>query len=114
MDDDDNEHIVFTTHETGSSKITFDPSEEGINFNEPNVSISDKYDEHLIFYNWLADSATTSAMLAIFLYHILGTAHKPGICIAETAHHPNFSHMLLGSLGGIYITYINGGRIGCF
>ena len=54
-------------------------------------------------------------MLAIFLYHILGTAHKPDICTAETAHHPNFSHMLvllLGSLGGIY--YINGGGIGCF
>ena len=45
MDDNDDEHIVFTTQEAGSSKITFDPSEEGINFDDPDVSISDEYDE---------------------------------------------------------------------
>ena len=60
MDDDDDEHIVFTTQIAGSSKITFDPSEEGINFDDPNVSNTDEFDERLIFYNWLADSATTS------------------------------------------------------
>jgi len=60
MDDDDDEHIVFTTQVAGSSRISFDPSEEGINFDEPDVSNSDEFDERLIFYNWLADSATTS------------------------------------------------------
>ena len=59
-DDDDDEHIVFTTQVAGSSKITFDPSEEGINFDKPDVSNSNEYDSHLIFYNWLADSAMTS------------------------------------------------------
>jgi len=52
MDDkDDDEHIVFTTREAGTSKIMFDPSEEGINFNDPDVSNSNEYDERLIFYN---------------------------------------------------------------
>ena len=60
MDDDDDEHIVFTTQVTGSSKIMFDPSEEGINFDDHDVSNSDEYDSRLIYYNWLADSATTS------------------------------------------------------
>ena len=48
-----------------------------------------------------------AAMLAIFLYEIPVTAHKPDICTPGTAHHPNFSHMLvllLGSLG-VYILY---------
>ena len=48
-----------------------------------------------------------SAMLAIFLYEIPVTAHKPDICTPGTAHHPKFSHMLvllLGSLG-VYILY---------
>jgi hypothetical protein len=60
MDDNDDEHIVFTTQVAGSSRISFDPSEEGINFDKPDVSNSDEFDERLIFYNWLADSATTS------------------------------------------------------
>ena len=60
MDDDDDEHIVFTTQVAGSSRISFDPSEEGINFDKRDVSNSDEFDERLIFYNWLADSATTS------------------------------------------------------
>ena len=37
MDDDDDEHIVFTTQVAGSSRISLDPSEEGINFDEPDV-----------------------------------------------------------------------------
>ena len=60
MDDDDEEHIIFTTQVAGSSKITFNPSKEGINFNDQDVSNSDEYDSHLIFYNWLTDGATTS------------------------------------------------------
>ena len=74
IDDNNDEHIVFTTQEAGSSKITFNPSEEGINFDDPDVSISDEYDEHLIFYNWLADSATT--------------LHVCNRCEAFTSFHP--------------------------
>ena len=60
MDDNDDEHIIFTA-QAGPSKLVFDPSKEGINFDDPDVSNSDEFDEHLIFfYNWLADSATTS------------------------------------------------------
>ena len=59
MDDDDDEHIVFTA-QAGPSKFVFDPSKEGINFDDPDVSNSNEFDEHLIFYNWLTDSATTS------------------------------------------------------
>jgi len=57
---DDDEHIVFTTKE--SDNISFDPAEEGqvFNFDDPNVTNADEYDERLIFYDWLADSATTS------------------------------------------------------
>ena len=58
MDDNDDEHIIFTA-QAGPSKLVFNPSKEGINFDDPDVSNSDKFDEHLIFYNWLADSATT-------------------------------------------------------
>ena len=56
----DDEHIVFTIEE--SNKIMFDSSEEGqvFNFDEPDVTNSDEFDDRLIFYNWLADSATTS------------------------------------------------------
>ena len=45
MDDSDDEHIVFTTQVAGSSRISLDPSEEGINFDEPDVSNSDEFDE---------------------------------------------------------------------
>ena len=44
MDDNDDEHIVFTTQIAGSSKISFDPSEEGINFNDTNVSNSYEFE----------------------------------------------------------------------
>ena len=59
---DDDEHIVFTVQESKSSKISFDSSEEGqvFNFDNSNVTDPDEYDSRLIFYYWLADSATTS------------------------------------------------------
>ena len=60
--------------QAGPSKLVFDPSEEGINFDDPDVSNSDEFDEHLIFYNWLADSATTS--------------HVCNRCDAFTSFHP--------------------------
>ena len=47
------------------------------------------------------------AIVARFLYEIPVTAHKLDISTPATAHHPNFSHMLvllLGSLG-VYILY---------
>ena len=42
MDDNNDEHIVFTTQIAGSSKISFNPSEEGINFDDT-VSNSDEF-----------------------------------------------------------------------
>jgi hypothetical protein len=56
----DEEHVVFTINEP--SKFTFDASEEGqfFNFNEPDVNDSGQYNSPLIYYDWLADSATTS------------------------------------------------------
>ena len=48
-----------------------------------------------------------TAIVARFLYEIPVTAHKLDICTPATAHHPNFSHMLvlvLGSLG-VHILY---------
>ena len=45
MDDDDDEHIIFTTQVAGSSRISFDPSEEGINYDKRDVSNSDEFDE---------------------------------------------------------------------
>ena len=51
--------------------------------------------------------AGTTPVCATLIYHIPVTAHKPHICTPGTAHHPNFSHMLvllLGSLG-VYILY---------
>jgi len=35
-----------------------------------------------------------SALDAIFLYHIMATAQQSDWSTAETAHHPNFNHML--------------------
>jgi len=83
MDDNDDEHIVFTTHEAGSSKIMFDPSEEGINFDNSNVSNSDEYNSRLIFYNWLADSAMTSHVCnrceAFTMFHSLTATSVIGV-----------------------------------
>ena len=61
----------------------FDPSEEGINFDDPDVSISDEYDERLIFYNWLTDSATTSHVYnrceAFTSFHLLTATTVTGV-----------------------------------
>jgi hypothetical protein len=62
-DDDDNEHIVLLSKEDKMKlPFTFDSSEEGqyFNINQSNVNSQSAIDEHLIYYNWLADSATTS------------------------------------------------------
>jgi hypothetical protein len=37
-----------------------DESEEGFNFDEPDVYNSNEYNPRLIYYDWLGDSATTS------------------------------------------------------
>ena len=59
--------------------------------------------------------SSRTAIVARFLYEILVTAHKLDIFRPATAHHPNFSHMLVLLLGSLeYIYYINGGRIGYF
>jgi hypothetical protein len=39
------------------------------------------------------------ALDAIFLYQILGIAHKPDVSTPGSAHHPNLSHMLYGCRG---------------
>ena len=54
---------------------------------------------------------THTVLDTIFLYQILGIAHKPDVSTLGSAHHPNLSHMLY-SCWGIY--YINGGGIGYF
>ena len=40
-----------------------------------------------------------TALDAIFLYQILGIAHKPDVSTPGSAHHPNLSHMLYGCWG---------------
>ena len=39
------------------------------------------------------------ALDAIFLYQILGIAHKADVSTPGSAHHPNLSHMLYGCWG---------------
>src|SRR6202522_3433372 len=79
---DDDEHIVFTAQD-GPSKISLEPSEEGFNFEDPNVSNSDEFDERLIYYNWLADSATTSHVCnrreAFTSFHPLTATNVTGV-----------------------------------
>lgn len=52
---------MFVATEAESSKITFDLLEEGqvFNFNDSNVTNPDEMDTCLIFYDWLANSATS-------------------------------------------------------
>ena len=59
-DEYDNEHITFSLNE--NSNIQLDESEEGqcFNFNDSDVNNSNKYNPCLIYYDRLADSATTS------------------------------------------------------
>jgi GAG-pre-integrase domain/Integrase core domain len=62
-DDDDDEHIVLLSKEDKMKlPFTFDSSEEGqyFNINQSNVNSQSAIDECLIYYNWLADSVTTS------------------------------------------------------
>ena len=90
MSDDDDEHIVFTMQESEPPKFTFDTSEEGqvFNFDNPDVYNSDEFDSHLIFYNWLADSATTSHVCnrheAFTTFHPLTATTVTGVGNMET------------------------------
>ena len=62
-DDEDDEHIVLLSEEDSNIlPFTFDSLEEGqyFNINQSNVNSQSAIDEPLIYYNWLADSATTS------------------------------------------------------
>ena len=56
------EHVIFYTENDEISQITFDSSEEGqyFNFTDSNVSEIGEIDMRVIYYDWLADSATTS------------------------------------------------------
>ena len=58
--EEDEEHITFSLNK--NSDIQLDESEEGqcFNFEEPDVNTSTEYNPRLIYYDWLADSATTS------------------------------------------------------
>ena len=82
MDDDDDKHIIFTA-QARPSKLVFDPSKEGINFDDSDVSNSDEFDECLIFYNWLADSATTLHVCnrcdAFTSFHLLTATKVTGV-----------------------------------
>jgi len=59
-EEDDDEHITFSLNEP--SEFVFDDSEEGqfFNFDKSDVNNSSEYDTHLLYYDWLGDSATTS------------------------------------------------------
>jgi len=48
--------------EVSSGGITFDPSEHGqyFNFDNKNVADYNENDKHTLYYNWLANSMTTS------------------------------------------------------
>jgi hypothetical protein len=84
-DNNDNEHIVFAIHESEPSRMTFDASEEGqiFNFDNPDVINPNEYDTPLIFYNWLADSATTSYVCnqhEVFTkFHLLSATTVTGV-----------------------------------
>ena len=47
----------------------------------------------------LFPSTKGTALDAIFLYQILGIAHKADVSTLGSAHHPNLSHMLYGCWG---------------
>jgi hypothetical protein len=62
-DDDDNEHIVLLSEKDNMElPFTFNASEESQYsiINQSDVNSQSAIDECLIYYNWLADSATTS------------------------------------------------------
>jgi hypothetical protein len=90
QDNNEDEHLVFNIHESQSPKITFDASEEGqvFNFDNPDVYNNDEIDPPLIFYNWLADSATTSHVCnrreAFMSFHPLTATKVTGVGNLET------------------------------
>ncbi len=62
--DSDSQHLAVVIEMTGDaapSRIMFNSSEQGQNFNFENYDVTnyDGIDEHTLYYNWLADSATT-------------------------------------------------------
>ena len=60
-DEDDDEHVIFSAKCTKNPQIIFDSSEEGQNFNFTNEDVfnTDEYDTPILYYDWLANSATT-------------------------------------------------------
>jgi hypothetical protein len=54
-----------TTSDVARGRITFDSSEQGqhFNFSDYNVTNYSGIDECTLYYNWLADSATTSHII---------------------------------------------------
>jgi hypothetical protein len=62
MGEEEMEEIAFIMGSIMNDEpITFDPSEEGQHFNfHNNVSSTEEIDEHIIYYDWLGDSATIS------------------------------------------------------
>ena len=53
---------------------------------------------HLRF-TWPSCMSLGPALDAIFLYQILGIAHKADVSTPGSAHHPNLSHMFYGYWG---------------
>ena len=79
--DDDDEHIVFNLEE---NKNNSNSMEDGQFFNfSSNVYNSDEMDERLIYYQWLADTATTSHVSnrreAFIMYHPLHDTIVSGV-----------------------------------
>jgi gag-polypeptide of LTR copia-type/Integrase core domain/GAG-pre-integrase domain len=62
-EEEDDEHIVFNVEDTLPTPITIDSSEEGQYFHLSESYVyntRDEFEPPLIYYDWLADSATTS------------------------------------------------------
>ncbi len=63
--DSDSQHSAIVIEMTGNAApggIIFDSSEQGQNFNFENYDVTNYngIDERTLYYDWLADSATTS------------------------------------------------------
>lgn len=56
------EHIIFYTENDEISEIIFDSLDEGqyFNFTNSNVTDVDEIDTQVIYYDWLANTASTS------------------------------------------------------
>ena len=61
-EDDEEEHVTCCLTDNNYSEIPLDESEIGqaFNFDEIDVSYTGEYNPPLLYYDWLADSATTS------------------------------------------------------